>query len=78
MGEFLLISLVYFSWSVVHLDTSLEPRLSVPDFVSQLWRKIGSCETKSEPGFEAILTHKHQSRLYVYTQVALYLDLLQT
>ena len=26
---------------------SLEPRLSVPDFVSQLWRKVGSSETKS-------------------------------
>ena len=26
--------------------SSLEPRLSIPDFVSQLWRKIG-CETKS-------------------------------
>ena len=28
------------------LLSSLEPRLSVPDFVSQLWRKV-SCETKS-------------------------------
>ena len=26
---------------------SLEPRLSVPDFVLQLWRKVGSSETKS-------------------------------
>ena len=26
--------------------SSLEPRLSIPDFVSQLWRKIG-CKTKS-------------------------------
>ena len=24
-----------------HMQTSLEPRLYVPDFVSQLWRKIG-------------------------------------
>ena len=39
---------------------SLEPRLSVPDFVSQLWRKIGDFSPKlrdkirnREPGFEA-------------------------
>ena len=34
----------------------LEPRLSVPDFVSQLWTKIQSCEAKSGTeslGFEA-------------------------
>ena len=38
--------------------SSLKPRLSVPDFVLQLWRKsdfLQSCETKSgEPGFEAM------------------------
>ena len=37
------------------LARSLEPRLSVPDFVLQLWRKI-SCEAKiwnGKPGFKA-------------------------
>ena len=33
------------------LQSSLEPRLSVPDFVSQLWRKIKIRNGK--PGFEA-------------------------
>ena len=41
-------------------SSSLEPRLSVPDFVSQLWRKISKqCETKSgteKLGFEATPT----------------------
>ena len=34
---------------------SLEPRLSVPDFVSRLWRKIRNWE----PGFEAIGVTRH-------------------
>ena len=33
-------------------DPSLEPRLSVPDFVSQLWDKIRN----RKPGFEATQT----------------------
>ena len=37
---------------------SLEPRFSVPDFVSQLWRKIQSCETKS--GTESLGSRLHE------------------
>ena len=47
----------------LHTCASLESRLSVPDFVSQLWRKIGflqCCETKS--GTESL-----DSRLYLCT-----------
>ena len=37
---------------------SLEPRLSVPDFVSQLWRKIRAESQiwNGKPGFVAILS----------------------
>ena len=43
----------WFSWYLLHSlaypgamqpSASLKPRLSVPDFVSQLWRKSGSCK----------------------------------
>ena len=39
-------------WLVSQARPSLEPRLSVPDFVSQLWRKVGQIRNR-EPGFEA-------------------------
>ena len=34
-------------------DYSLEPRLPVPDFVSQLWSKLRDKIRNGEPGFEA-------------------------
>ena len=44
---------------------SLEPRLSVLDFVSQLWRKTGkSCETKS--GTESLGSRLRVSKLRRY------------
>ena len=54
-------------WVALIIKGSLEPRLSVPDFVSQLWNPIflRSCETKS--GTESLGSRLHQGYLAVYT-----------
>ena len=41
-----------FLWWLLPWPYSLEPRLFVPDFVSQLWRKIDKIRNR-KPGFEA-------------------------
>ena len=52
-----------------HFSISLEPRLSIPDFVSQLWS--WSCETKS--GTESL-----GSRLLFHTSVRYYPQIVST
>ena len=42
-------------WSIGIVTSSLEPRLSVPDFVLRLWRKIGEKIQNGEPGFKATI-----------------------
>ena len=56
----------------MYLKPSLEPRLSVPDFVSQLWRKIApklrDKIRNGKPGFKAISNQSMSAFVQSYSQ----------